>query len=101
MVLTEVAQKINLMDGTFTPSEASLIIEALINEKINFHKIQRLQSWIGNENCDSNDLNCRITELTEELKKSKSFFDEARKEKMNLVIKGTLNISFEDELERL
>lgn len=96
MVLTEVAQKINLMDGTFTPSEASLIIEALINEKINFHKIQRLQSWIGNENCDSHELNGRIIELTEELQKAKAFFDEARKEKTNLVINGTLDISFEE-----
>lgn len=96
MVSNKVVQKIKLMDGKFTPSEASSIIESLIKEKINFHKIQRLQSWIGDANCDSNDLNGRIVELNEELAKAKKFFAEARKEKVNLVINGTLDISFTD-----
>lgn len=78
MVATEVTQKINLIDGKFTPSEASDIIEALIREKINFHKIQRLQSWIGDENCDTEQLSGRIGELVKEKKIAKAFFNEAR-----------------------
>lgn len=33
------AQKIQLVDGNFTVSEASDIVQALLNEKINFHKL--------------------------------------------------------------
>lgn len=97
MIATEVKQKINLIDGKFTPSEASDIIDALIREKINFHKIQRLQSWIGDENCDNEPLNGRIGELVEERKKARAFFKEAKQAGANLVINGTLEISFTTE----
>ena len=34
MVKTEVTHKLNLVDGVFTPSEASDVINGLIKEKI-------------------------------------------------------------------
>ena len=39
---TSTKQNIQLVDGVFTVSEANDIIQNLINEKINFHKLQRL-----------------------------------------------------------
>ena len=41
---------INLVDGTFTPSEAHDVIQALIDQKINFHKFainSRIWVWIS------------------------------------------------------
>jgi len=40
-VRPKTTQKINLVDGNFTVSEASDVVLTLLNEKINFHKLQR------------------------------------------------------------
>lgn len=96
MVLTEVIQKINLVEGQFTPSEASDVMEALIREKINFHKVQRLQKLIGDDDCETAELSNRIAELLEEKQKARDFFLKARKAGRNVVINGTLEISFAD-----
>ena len=47
--MTEVIQKVQLVEGKFTPSEAADVVSSLISEKINFHKIQRLSSLERNE----------------------------------------------------
>jgi len=67
--LTEIeitTQKIQLVKGEFTPSEASHIIMNLIDEKINFHKLQRLQMWEGNHKSKTEQLDGRIEELEKE-----------------------------------
>lgn len=96
MVLTEAIQKINLIDGQFTPAEANDVMEALIREKINFHKVQRLQLLIGDDNYETKELGGRIAELQAEQQKAKAFFAEARAAGRKVVINGTLEISFAD-----
>jgi hypothetical protein len=95
-MVAEVVQKINLVDGQFTPSEASDVMNALIRQKINFHKVQRLQMLIGDDDSETAELSSRIAELLEEQKKAKEFFIQARKAGRNVVINGTLEISFAD-----
>jgi hypothetical protein len=96
MVSTEVIQKVNLIEGEFTPSEANDIVDALIREKINFHKVQRLQKLIGDCDCETEELSGRISELLKEKQKARHFFTEARKSGRKLVINGTLEISYQD-----
>jgi len=96
MVHTEVIQKINLVEGQFTPSEAQDVMDALIREKINFHKVQRLQQLIGDSDCETGELNGRIAQLLEEKQKVKAFVAEARSAGRKLVINGTLELSFAD-----
>lgn len=86
-------QKIQLVNGEFTPSEASDVIISLINEKINFHKIQRLQLWEGNHKCETNQLDSRITELKEEKRIASEFISSIRSNGKNLKINGILEIS--------
>lgn len=95
MVLAEVLQKVQLVEGKFTPSEASDIITALIDEKINFHKVQRLSVCEGDECAETPKVNQRILELQEEKKKARAFIQEARKEGMNVRINGILEITFD------
>jgi hypothetical protein len=95
MLLTEVLQKVQLVEGTFTPSQASDVISALIEEKINYHKIQRLRMCERNEQSDCSYPNSRIVELKEEKQKAKDFLAEARREGFNVRINGTLEITFE------
>ena len=93
--MTEVKQKINLVDGQFSPSEASDVVGSLINEKINFHKIQRLGMFIHDEDEDAAELNGRVQELMDERKRAKAFIAEARAQGYNVRISGTLEITFE------
>lgn len=96
MVVTEVLQKINLVDGQFTPSEASDVINALIKEKINFHKLQRLCVTEHCETSDTGHLDGRIGELTRERETAARFIKEARSAGKKITISGTLELSFED-----
>lgn len=89
----KVAQKIQLVKGEFTPSEASHIIVNLIDEKINFHKIQRLQIWEGNHKCKTDQLDERIKELEKEKVIAREFINKARSLGQKLKINGILEIS--------
>jgi len=86
-------QNIQLVKGQFTPSETSHIIKSLINEKINFHKIQRLQIWEGNHKCETDQLDGRIKELENEKKTALDFINSVRGLGQNLKINGILEIS--------
>ena len=86
-------QKIELVKGGFTPSEAIHIIMSLIDEKINFHKIQRLQMWEGDHKCKTGQLDGRIAELEKEREIAREFINSTRGTGKNLKINGILEIS--------
>lgn len=86
-------QSIQLVKGEFTLSEASLIVSSLIDEKINFHKIQRLQIWEGDHQCKTKHLDGRILELEKERLIAKEFINSLRGVHEKLNIEGTLKIS--------
>lgn len=87
-------QEVQLVEGQFTCSEASFVINELINEKINFHKLQRLSLCEGNENSDCSYSNNRIAELENEKLIAKSHIDLARKEGYDVFIDGVLEIRY-------
>lgn len=89
----KVTQKVQLVKGEFTPSEASHIIMNLIDEKINFHKIQRLQIWESNHNCKTDQIDSRIAELEQEKEIARDYINKSRGTGQNLNINGTLEIS--------
>ncbi len=91
--MTKVAQKIQLVDGTFSPSEAQDVITALIDQKINFHKLQRLAWCEGNRDADTFYPDHRIHELEEEKKVAKEFISSIRNAGLELRINGVLEIS--------
>ncbi|MBC2838458.1 hypothetical protein [Robiginitalea sp. SC105] len=85
-------QKVQLVKGDFTPSEAWDIIGSLVDVKINFHKLQRLQRWEGYHKCDTGDLNSRIEELQQAEAEAKEFIAQVRKQGKKVSISGTLEI---------
>ena len=85
-------QQIRLVDGEFTPAEAGDIINALLDQKINFHKLQRLTIWEGNVNGNCSFPNTRIEELEREKEIAREFFKMARENGSMLKIKGNLEI---------
>lgn len=92
-VKTKKEQKINLIDGCFTASEAADIINSVLQVKINFHKLQRLSRTEGfsGDACEYD--NGRINELIKAQQKAKDFFNEIRKEGGKLQINSIINIS--------
>lgn len=91
--LEKTTQTIQLVKGEFTPSEATHVLMGLINEKINFHKIQRLQIWEGNHESKTEQLDGRIQELELEKKKVQEFINLSRGLGQKLNIKGILEIA--------
>jgi hypothetical protein len=89
-------QKIQLVDGIFTVSEASDVVLSLLNEKINFHKLQRLSLCEGSETANTKFPDERITELEHEKAIAKEFFSEARSKGITIKINGILNISINE-----
>lgn len=85
-------QNIQLIEGEFTPSEASHVISSLLDEKINFHKLQRLTMLEGNSNTSTNYADNRIQELENEKKIAKEFISEMRREGIKLRINSTIEI---------
>lgn len=99
MELTEVIQKIQLIEGQFTPSEASDLISSLIKEKINFHKIQRLGQVIHDETCDTKQSEERIIELIGERKIAKDFISKSKVKGRNIQINCVLEITYDEEVD--
>ncbi|MFP4846884.1 hypothetical protein [Winogradskyella sp. PE311] len=87
-------QKVNLVEGKFTPSEASHVVNALIEQKINFHKVQRLRMCEGFEDSDTSYMNGRVKELMNEKQIAKDYINIARREGYDVIINGTLEITF-------
>jgi len=86
-------QKIQLVEGDFTVSEATDVIVSLINEKLNFHKLQRLSLSEGHSDADTKYPDGRIGELEREKDTAQAFLAEARKSGARIKINGTLEIS--------
>ncbi len=67
-------QTLQLIDGTFTPGEAATVILNLIDEKINFHKIRKLQMWEKDHTMNGDTINARIAALEAEKSKAQELF---------------------------
>ncbi len=91
--LTVTDQKINLVEGEFTASEASFVVSALIDEKINFHKLQRLSWCEGDQFADTCYPDGRIKELMDEKEIAREFIKNMRQSGAKFQIKGELTIS--------
>lgn len=89
-------QKIDLINGCYTASEASHIINSVLNVKINFHKLHRLSLREGNENEKCEFDNGRIQELINEQQIAKDFFSQARLEGKKLRMTSTIHVEIED-----
>lgn len=91
--IEDTTTNIQLVKGEFTPVEASQIIMNLISEKINFHKIERIQIWEANHNSKTEHIDTRIEELEKEKLVTKDLINKAKELGAKLKIDGFLEIS--------
>lgn len=90
--LTAVTQKFKLIEGDFSSYEAMDIINALLNEKINFHKLQRLTACEGDQCADTRFADNRIQELEREKQFAKSFINLKEWSGKRFRINGTIEL---------
>jgi transposase-like protein len=86
---------IKLVDGKFTKAEALAIVSSLIDQKINFHKIE-LQSWENNHLTNKEAIRERIKELQEERDHFKMYLKGFEGNAKHFKITGHLNIEVID-----
>ncbi|MFS4468721.1 hypothetical protein [Maribacter sp. 2210JD10-5] len=89
-------QDIKLIDGKFTPTEAKDLLVALIDHKINFHKLERLAVYAVAPDGDTEEPSGRIGELEYEKNVLNDIIAIARREGKKLKISGDVEITFED-----
>ncbi len=88
--------KVDLLNGNFNKSESAHIISALIDEKINFYKIQKWQMWESNHSCNSENIDSRINELQIQKEDVKRWLRNLNIQGCNIKIEGTIHLSIED-----
>ncbi|MFQ3173114.1 MAG: hypothetical protein ACI9WT_000089 [Flavobacterium sp.] len=87
-------QVFKLIDGVFTSEEAGSVLTTLINSKIDYHNLEDFSSQIRFNKDVSNSKN-RLQELNETKEEIKKLLGAAEVKGLNLVIKSTIEISFE------
>ena len=96
LITPKTTQKIDLIDGTFTSTEASDIINSVLEVKINFHKLCRLSITEGNVKDECSFDSGRIGELMNEQNIAKEFFAQARLNGKKLKMRSVIHIEIED-----
>lgn len=84
--------QVKLVKGEFSPSQAAHVVKSLINEKINFHKMERIRNWEANHQCDEETYKNRVKELEKELEEVDAFFSKIQQSSVRLGIDGKLKI---------
>lgn len=94
--ITTKKQNVNLVQGSYTASEASDIINSLLNVKINFHKLNRLSITEGNvkDKCEHD--SGRIQELIKEKESAKKFLAQAKQQGKKLKMTAKVLIEIVD-----
>ena len=94
MTITDVLQKINLLEGVYSTTEAVDIMNQLIDVKINHHKLQILSMRIHNDHAITDLHDSRIKELMEEKSKLKAYVSQAKAEGKQVQMNSQIEISF-------
>jgi hypothetical protein len=93
MYTSELIQKVQFLNGTYTPTEAREVILKVIDDQINYHKLQHLSSWIKDDSISPDSLENKITELKRRKRELSRLIREARAEGTKLTIDGGFNVS--------
>lgn len=89
--------EIKLIDGVFTPSEAQTLLTTLIDNKINYHKIDDFSNHIRYDR-DSQHSKQRILELVETKAALRAWIDLVQKDSSRFIVKSTVTIEFDENI---
>ena len=93
---TQLIRDLKLIEGTFSPSSTSDLLKSFINEKIKYHKVNRLMLTEANHNDDTSYDNSRINELKKDLLELEETIQFARANKKKFKLKSMIKIELID-----
>lgn len=92
---TTETQEITLIDGLFNATDAADIIDAVLNVKINYHKLKRLSITEGNSEDMCEYDNSRINELLKAKETAREYFKNVRLNGGKLKIDSKISIAIQ------
>nr|WP_294774636.1 hypothetical protein [uncultured Flavobacterium sp.] len=91
-------KEIKLIDGVFTPNEAKSILVTMIDNKINYHKLDDFSFHIRT-NRHPHHSKQRVEELLETKAQLRSWIDLIQEHSTELKIKGTVIIEVDEDIQ--
>lgn len=86
-------QNIDLVKGEFSLNEASEVIMALLDQKLNFHKAKKFQLWTRDNNTDTSTIDNRIAELQQAKAVVRDLLESQKDASKRLYLHAGLDIS--------
>ena len=93
MQTVELMQSLKFPDGTLRPTEAKEVLLKIIEDQIDFYKLQHLSQWIKNNTTDPNVLHEKISQLEQNKKELEDIIQVAKTEGCSLNIEGDFKLS--------
>jgi len=90
MSIRKIQEQLQLDNEGLTPQQTSLLLSGIIEEKINFYKLQRWSMRVGDENSDTRWLDDKINELTTERDRLKNLLEETKAGRVNLTVASSI-----------
>lgn len=97
-MIKESKKEIKLIDGVFSPSEANSLLISLIDNKINYHKIDDFSYHIRTERHPHHSKE-RVDELLETKAQLRSWMTLVQQQSAQLKIKGIISIEMDETIQ--
>ncbi len=92
MLVESQSEKLELINGNFSPTNAYDLISSLIENNINMHKLQYLSAWEKNHMVTADSLNKKVAELKAMKAQLKDTISDAKSSGSTVYINGTFNL---------
>ena len=92
MIIKEMSQPIQLVNGKVTREEAFELVDTLVDDRIRLHKIQMLRKWERNHHFDAAPYDEKIAGIKEQKTSAKAFIAQAEREGYHVEITANIEV---------
>lgn len=93
MHTSELMQKVQVLNGTYEPSEAKNIISKMIDDQIKFHKLENFRHWINDCDCSQDSVEKKVMELRNRKEELTEIIKEAQAKGENVTLCNYFDLS--------
>ncbi|MFK8044602.1 MAG: hypothetical protein AB8B72_03850 [Crocinitomicaceae bacterium] len=84
---------VELNDSNFTTSEMTEFVTKIIDDRINYQKLQFLKAWEQNHKMDKSPFSKKITELEQKKGEAYSLLAKTSKNQLSIMMQDTLKLA--------
>ena len=84
-------KQVHFLDGTLKPLEAKQVMLKVLDDQINYYKLQNLSCWMKDNTC--NPYESKIKELNQNKNELRRIINEAQTEGCNLSLHGDFKVA--------